>query len=159
MSNTIMLRPPSSNRRQPLLASKSASGSVRFAEVAGGTTAECAAVCCCCPCVVINFLVLAIYKVPAGLCRRALRTKRRQRLKKKGVIPARRGRYSYGGYDETDIQILSAGKSLYSSEPRGQQAEETERKVMELEKEMWEIFYSTGFWRSPSRRNQTSISQ
>lgn len=30
---------------------------------------------------------------------------------------------------------------------------------MELEKEMWEIFYSTGFWRSPSRRDQTSISQ
>ncbi|CAK9322952.1 unnamed protein product [Citrullus colocynthis] len=159
MSNTIMLRPPSSNRRQPLLTSKSVSGNVRFAEVAGGTTAECAAVCCCCPCFVINFLVLAIYKVPAGLCRRALRTKRRQRLKKKGVLPARRARFSVGGYDETDIQILSVGKTVYSSEPKGQKSEETDRKVMELEKEMWEIFYSTGFWRSPSQRDQISMAK
>lgn len=156
MSNAIMIRPQSSNRRQPLLASKSVSGSVRFAEVAGGTTAECAAVCCCCPCIVLNFLVLAVYKVPAGLCRRALRTKRRHRLKKNGMLPARRGRFAGG--EEMDVHTLAVGKSLYSSESKAQKSDETERKVMELEKEMWEIFYSTGFWRSPSQRDLNSNS-
>ncbi|KAF2322408.1 hypothetical protein GH714_014752 [Hevea brasiliensis] len=43
----------------------------RFGEVAGGTAAECTAVCCCCPCTVMNILVLAIYKMPACICRRA----------------------------------------------------------------------------------------
>lgn len=158
MSNAIMFRPPPSIRRQPLLSSQSGSGSVRFAEVAGGTAAECAAVCCCCPFVVLNVLVLAVYKLPAGLCRRALRTKRRHNLKKKGQLPSRRGRFS-SGLDETDIQILSAGKTLHSSEPKCQKSEETERKVMELEKEMWEIFYGTGFWRSPSQRDQVQSSK
>ncbi|CAN1770150.1 hypothetical protein LINPERHAP1_LOCUS11523 [Linum perenne] len=53
----------------------------RIGEVAGGAAAECAAVCCCCPCTLMNIVVMAIYKVPACLCRKA--KKRRQRLRRK----------------------------------------------------------------------------
>ncbi|KAJ7975908.1 Pollen preferential protein [Quillaja saponaria] len=151
MSRQITIRPSSSNRRQPLLKSQSTAGSYRFSEVIGSTTAECAAVCCCCPCGLANFLVLAIYKVPAGLCRRALKKKRRQRLIKKGLFPPRRHRCTCG-CDETEIQIhpmaiadLSDIKSPESKEP--------EKEVVELEKEMWNRFYNTGFWRSPSQRD------
>jgi hypothetical protein len=35
---------------------------------------------------------------------------------------------------------------------------EEDKEVMELEKEMWETFYSTGFWRSSSQRNKDSSS-
>ncbi|GMN39612.1 hypothetical protein TIFTF001_008845 [Ficus carica] len=161
----IILRHPSSNRRQPLLGaappatlSYSRGGSSRrLAEVAGGTAAECAAVCCCCPCGLLNLLVLAVYKIPAGLCRRAMRKKRRRRVTKKGgALPPplpppppplcrRRG-------DENEIWqkihpvTTGNGVVLACSE------NENDKEVEELEKEMWERFYSTGFWRSPSQR-------
>ena len=151
MSNTVMFRPTLSNPRQTLIPSKSVSGTVRFAEVAGGTTAECAAVFCCCPCIAVNFLILAIYKVPAGLCRRVLRIKHRQSVKnKKAIHPARLGRFPGGILDDADVQVITMEKTVYS--------EEAERKVVELEKEMWDVFYSTGFWRSPSQRDQISSS-
>ncbi|KAK9289730.1 hypothetical protein L1049_007889 [Liquidambar formosana] len=150
MSRQIVLCPPSVNRRQPLLTSQSSTGSVRFAEVAGGTTAECAAVCCCCPCGLVNLLVLAVYKLPAGLCRRALRKKRRQRLMKKGLLQQRR-RCSCG-CEEIELQIHPV---LAQPVPENKPAkwDESEKEVMELEKEMWDRFYSTGFWRSPSQRS------
>ncbi|KAJ4705438.1 Pollen preferential protein [Melia azedarach] len=150
MSNHIILRSPTvGNRKQPLLQSQSTSNSSRFAEVAGGTTAECAAVCCCCPCGLVNLLVLAIYKLPAGLCRRAMKEKRRQQLIKKGLLPRRRSKCKCG-CDDMELQIhpvVSVENSLIDVKP-----DESEKKVMELEKEMWERFYSTGFWRSSSQR-------
>ncbi|GFQ07771.1 hypothetical protein PHJA_002921100, partial [Phtheirospermum japonicum] len=59
----------------------------RFAEVAGGTAAECAAVCCCCPCGLVDLLVLAVYKLPAGLCPEGAEKKRPRRLVKMGLLP------------------------------------------------------------------------
>ncbi|KAI9073010.1 hypothetical protein K1719_044677 [Acacia pycnantha] len=43
-------------------------------EVAGGTAAECTAIFCCLPCTVMDMVVLVVYKVPAGLCRKAIHT-------------------------------------------------------------------------------------
>lgn len=132
----------------------------RLAEVAGGTTAECAAVVCCFPCTVVNFLVLAVYKVPAGLCRKALRKKRRRRLLKKGMlIPASTRGGGGGGVSEMNgghrISIDGTEFSLHPAVA----AVAAERFMMnsdedfiELEKEMWEKFYGTGFWRSLSQR-------
>ncbi|GLT96337.1 hypothetical protein SLE2022_139650 [Rubroshorea leprosula] len=80
------------------------SKSARFAEVCGGTVAECTAVCCCCPCGIVELLMLAIYKVPAGLCRRALRYKRQQRLLKKGTMQPRHRRFQCG-CDETELHV------------------------------------------------------
>ncbi|CAD6269364.1 unnamed protein product [Miscanthus lutarioriparius] len=51
----------------------------RCGEVAGGTAAECAAVCGCFPCAVVEFVVLVAVRVPAALCRRALRARARRR--------------------------------------------------------------------------------
>ncbi|PON40799.1 hypothetical protein TorRG33x02_339510 [Trema orientale] len=167
MSKQIILRQPSSNRRQPLLRTQaSSSGSTRLAEVAGGTAAECAAVCCCCPCGLVNLLVLAIYKVPAGLCRRAMRRKRRREMMKRGLLPPPARRPWRGcGCDESELQIhpVSSGDDVVSSEFKSQVSEfwsteeEEDKEVEELEKEMWERFYSTGFWRSPSQREPPSL--
>lgn len=148
MTGQIVLRGVASpNRRQPLLKSKS-TGSVRFAEVAGGTAAECAAICCCCPCTLVNFLVLVAYRVPAGLCRRALRKKRRQRLIKQGLMSPR-GRKLSVTFDE-DFQVHPITlRDLIEMRPL-----ELEKEVAELEKEMFDRFYGAGFWRSPSQRSE-----
>ena len=165
MSKQIIVRHPSSNRRQPLLKTQASSGSSRLAEVAGGTTAECAAVCCCCPCGLVNLLVLAIYKVPAGLCRRAMRRKRCRQMKNNGLPPvANRRRRCSCGCDETELQIHPVSMMMdndvvsSSSEFKSQVSSvESDKEVEELEKEMWDRFYSTGFWRSPSQREPSSL--
>lgn len=156
MTRQVVLRQLGStvDRRQPLLqnsdySSRGGLRKVRLAEVAGGTAAECAAVCCCCPCGLVNLLVLAVYKVPAGLCRKALRRKRRRRLMKKGLPPPRKC-----GCDEKEPQIhpVSSPISIVNSLESGLD----NKQVLELEKEMWEKFYITGFWRSSSQRSETS---
>ncbi|KAJ7971355.1 Pollen preferential protein [Quillaja saponaria] len=153
MSRQILIRPALSDRQQPLLKRQSSSGRFRSSEVIGGTTAECAAICCCCPCGLANFLLLAFYKVPAGLCRQALKKRRSQRLikKGKGLVPPRRHSCKCG-CDDTEIQIrrMDIDDLLDIKSP---ESELLEKEVVELEKEMWDRFYSTGFWRSPSQRD------
>ncbi|KAJ4840083.1 hypothetical protein Tsubulata_009895 [Turnera subulata] len=163
----------SHNKRQPLLrhnhsdaSSYSYSSScTSFGEVAGGATAECAAICCCCPCGLANFLFLTIYKVPAGLCRRALRRKRRKQLIKKGLLqPTPRCRC---GCDDTGIQIHPIGhfdRSDGEEEDTDEEEEEdhpdkvkAREEMLRLEQEMWETFYGTGFWRSPSQREPITL--
>ncbi|KAH7554197.1 hypothetical protein ACOSP7_028740 [Xanthoceras sorbifolium] len=151
MSRQIVLRSTPTNRRQPLLysPSSSTSNSNSYAEVIGGTTAECAAVCCCCPCGLMNLLVLAIYKVPAGLCRRALQKKRRKKLIKQGLLPMRRSRKCRCGCDDMEMELHPVVSTVDVD------TEESEKAVVELEKEMWDKFYGTGFWRSPSQRESS----
>lgn len=156
MSKQIVLRQESSTRRMPLLNNQGSSGNARFAEVAGGTTASCAAICCCCPCGLVNLLVLAIYKVPAGLCRRALRRKRRQKVIKQqqGLLPAPRRHRCTCGYEEAELHVHPVSVDIVK--PR--EWDESEKAVMELEKEMLDRFDSTGFWRSPSQREPPTSS-
>lgn len=153
MTKPILLRSPQvyENRRHPLLGEQenSSRGGNRFGEVVGGTTAECAAVCCCCPCGLVNLLVLAVYKVPAGLCRKAMRRKRRRRLMKKGLLPAR----SCGCSDIEFIELSSMSGPL-STVSSSTLSMESDKDVVELEKEMWDRFYSAGFWRSLSQRSE-----
>ncbi|KAL8193288.1 hypothetical protein R6Q57_026869 [Mikania cordata] len=114
----------------------------RIAEMAGGTTAECAAVVCCFPCTVFHVILMAVYKVPAGLYRKAVRKKRHQRLLKKGLkiqnddITGTGHRSSIDGAGERFVM-----KSMESDE-----------EFIKLENEMWEKFYGTGFFRSLSQR-------
>ena len=131
--------------------SSSSSRSSRLAEVVGSTAAECTAICCCCPCSVVNLVYMAVYKVPSGLCRRVMRKKKRQQLIKKGLLPPQR-RQCTCGCDETEIQIHPAAMNGLNDMDKKEEEEEDESKseVMKLEKEMWERFCSTGFWRSPS---------
>ncbi|GMI71121.1 hypothetical protein like AT3G11690 [Hibiscus trionum] len=164
MSRQIIFRTPTSvQRRHPLLRIRSSSNSSRsstvngsssitrnsaeFGEFCGGMTAECAAICCCCPCTIANLLVLAFYKVPVGLCRRALRLKRQRKLQKKGLLQPKNHRGHCGFDDNSELQIC-----LENILPDVKTTEEEEKAVLELEKEMWQRFYGTGFWRSSSQR-------
>ncbi|KAJ8565209.1 hypothetical protein K7X08_007785 [Anisodus acutangulus] len=132
MTKQIVLFAPSSisvdRRRQPLLSGQDSSSrggfrKARFAEVAGVTAAECTAVFCCCPCGLVNLLVLAVYKLPAGLCRKALRRKRRRRLMKKGLLQPK-GQCGCDDSEGAPLAVVDGGSSL-----------ESDKDVVALEKE------------------------
>jgi len=169
MSSKVVLRQvqSSNHRRQPLLQqsknSLRAGTSTRLGEAVGGT----AAVCCCAPCAVANIVYLAIYKVPATLCLRALK-KRRQRHRRRiqasgeGMFPAKR-RCTCGCCDDVVGARVHPTCSDDDETYRGVKSEslgvqEEDKDVVELEKEMWDTFYETGFWRSSSQRNKDSLS-
>ncbi|KAL4353881.1 hypothetical protein GQ457_06G011120 [Hibiscus cannabinus] len=116
----------------------------KFGEVCGGTTADVAAVCCCCPCGLANLVVLAIYKVPAGLYRKALRQKRLRKLQKKGMLQSK----NQGAHIRVNDQESHCMDDYFQDV---ESSEETEKAAVELENEMWQKFYGTGFWRSPSQ--------
>ncbi|KAE8731137.1 Detected protein of unknown function [Hibiscus syriacus] len=81
--------------------------------------------------------VLAIYKIPAGLFRRALHRMRQRKLPEKGLNQL--------GFE------IPAADGVEEFFPGVEGCEETEKAAKELEKEMWQKFYGTGFWRSPSQ--------
>ncbi|XP_074313779.1 uncharacterized protein LOC141648971 [Silene latifolia] len=159
----IIIRPVGSSvyRRQYFIDSSPSSSRGRIAEVAGGTAAECAAVWCCGPCTLVNLLVLAVYKLPAGICRKTLRKHKRRRMIKKGLLPltssapsSQRGLCECSwDADEFHLELGSV--------PEGQEVayvvmggNKMDKDIMELEKEMWNKFHTTGFWRSTSQREQ-----
>ncbi|KAK1409868.1 hypothetical protein QVD17_36397 [Tagetes erecta] len=131
---------------QPDERSRSSHGSHRLAEVAGGTTAECAAVVCCCPCTVVNVIVLAVYKVPAVLYKKALNKKRRRRLLKKGLLIQNNG----GVVNSSGHRISGDGDG--DSDGFVTKSIDSDEDFVELENEMWDKFYGTGFFRSLSQR-------
>lgn len=109
----------------------------RFAEVAGGTAAECAAVCCCCPCGLINLVVLAVIRLPASLCRKSIEKQRRK--KKVSILqeqPKRNEDDAYG------IGLAETSPETWPDKPPSVVVSEME--------ETWTKVYGTGFWRSPS---------
>lgn len=127
----------------------------KVGEVAGGAAAECAAVCCCCPCAVVNLVVLAVYRVPAAVCKKAWRRSKRRRF-----LPKRHGL----------LASVAAGEGSQSSvRVRLKEDEDPTAEIIVfeesavtgelndvntvLENEMMERFYGTGFWRSLSKRN------
>ncbi|KAG8644152.1 uncharacterized protein LOC110617251 [Manihot esculenta] len=123
----------------------------RFGEVAGGTAAECAAVCCCCPCTLMNLLVLAIFKMPACICRKA---KKRHRLGRK-----QRSLLVHAGRDDRDGGELEGelqAKEKQKATGVGDDDDDGKTAAVDLEKEMLDRFYATGFWRSPSQRSTSS---
>ncbi|KAL8094350.1 hypothetical protein AgCh_036036 [Apium graveolens] len=110
----------------------------RIGEVAGGATAECAVMCCCIPVAIINLLILAVYKVPAGLGKKVWRrkkTKKRRLLKKSEIV----------GDDFSEF----FGASRIGLEGSGRVEFEDE--------EMWGELYGTGFWRVPSVKEGEEI--
>ncbi|TKY66997.1 hypothetical protein E2542_SST09888 [Spatholobus suberectus] len=109
-------------------------------EVAGGAAADCAAVCCCCPCAVLNLVVLAVYRVPAGLVKKAAHKRRRRRLPKNDVVLLQRQRSS--SVDASDIAVGPTRlEEFLKKEP-----EEEKEKIEDegLEKEMWARFAEPG---------------
>ncbi|EOA29516.1 hypothetical protein CARUB_v10014493mg [Capsella rubella] len=188
-SDTPSSSPSRSHRRQPLLQRSLSSPSPRAtcggstpAEFCGGTTASCAAVWCCCPCGLVNLLVLAIYKVPKGICRRAIRSRRRKQLVKSGMLPPllsagknermqrvfQNSEFAIHPLDSEDVSededddnfldLKYIGKpvtAVFATEEEEETGED-DAAVLALEKEMWNRFYGAGFWRSPSQRESVS---
>ncbi|RDY07662.1 hypothetical protein CR513_08197, partial [Mucuna pruriens] len=144
MSKRITLRQDVSSNRL----------ATRVGEVVGTAAAECVAVCCCFPCGLVNFFLLAIYKVPTGLCRRMLRKRRHRKMIKEGLLKPTRRHCSCGCCEDVHgfrIYPMCANdafdvKRLHSKEP------DNDDDTRALEKEMWDQFYGTGFWRSSSNR-------
>ncbi|KAK7375208.1 hypothetical protein VNO78_35901 [Psophocarpus tetragonolobus] len=121
----------------------------RASEVAGNATAECAAVCCCLPCTVMDLLLLAAYKLPAGLVKKAIRKRKRRLLqKKKNKTQAL---LDHGPVNR-DNHGLGLGPTLEEYLAKEAAAEE-KLEALRLEEEMWAQFNSTGFWRSASQRH------
>lgn len=127
----------------------------KVGEVAGGAAAECAAVCCCCPCAVVNLVVLAVYKVPAAVCKKAWKRSKRRRLmmKRHGLLAPTGAKGSlstvHARLKEEDLtaEIVVIEKNEANCELND---------VIMLEDEMLEHFYGAGFWRSPSQRDTES---
>ncbi|KAK6926485.1 hypothetical protein RJ641_008204 [Dillenia turbinata] len=112
----------------------------RVGEVAGGATAECAAICCCCPFTVMNLLVLAMYKVPKGLCKKAwIKRQKRQRTRRQ---------QAGGGSTTPCLADQEAAETVRGDVEKSEALSKNEED--DLEKEMWNRFL--GFWRSPSQR-------
>ncbi|KAK4255318.1 hypothetical protein QN277_008331 [Acacia crassicarpa] len=130
-------------------------GKRRAGEIAGGTAAECAVVCCCCPCAVVNVLILAVYRLPAGLFKKAIRRRKRKRLQKmknKMYLPPQQCSNN-GNAIITLEQCLSEEMKTFGTADTVEK-EEGRSEADELEKEMWARFHGTGFWRSSSRRQE-----
>lgn len=69
---------------------------------------------------------------------------------KKGLLQPRRRRCPCG-CDDTELQIHPISGDVTDTDI-SVKSNESEQEVMDLEKEMWDKFYSTGFWRSSSQR-------
>lgn len=89
----------------------------------------------------MHILILAVYKIPTGLCKKALRkTRRKRRLRKtrqKQQQEEADGGGARGGEDQMDGDV-------------------EEEEGGDSERGMWDDFYGTtgGFWRSPSLKNE-----
>uniref|UniRef100_A0A5K0VGX8 Uncharacterized protein n=2 Tax=Nymphaea colorata TaxID=210225 RepID=A0A5K0VGX8_9MAGN len=119
----------------------------RFAEVAGGTAAECAAVVCCCPCGLASLVVLTMVRLPAGLCRRALR-----RRKKRGVAGKKRpGLLHERKRDESAPPQVHPAPSESESDGECPDVPTATDDEWQMDEEMLGKLYA-GFWRSPSER-------
>lgn len=156
-----MVESPTGNKRQPLLSDNPAMGRDgkevgnrrKIGEFAGGTTAECAVVCCCCPCALMHLLILALYRVPAGLCKKAMKKNRRRKLqrKKKKNLLEEDQRTTTNGPDAVKYRDESDGEDDGHDDYHNLKGVGV-MEAVDLDSEMWGRFYGAGFWRSNSRR-------
>ncbi|CAA2969332.1 Hypothetical predicted protein [Olea europaea subsp. europaea] len=112
----------------------------------GETAGECAAVCCCCPCAMIHLLILAVYRLPAGLWRKRKRKRLlKQKKRKNSENPAKKKSGFQVDLGEND-ESTKVGDC--SNNNHGEKIE-----TLDWDREMWDRFYGAGFWRSTSRRD------
>lgn len=90
----------------------------------------------------MHVIVLAVYKVPAGLYKKALNKKRRRRLLKKGLVIQNGGNV----VDIEGVSVEGDGEGFV------RKSVDCDGEFVELENEMWDKFYGTGFFRSLSQR-------
>ncbi|KAK4789992.1 hypothetical protein SAY86_017296 [Trapa natans] len=156
-----IIRTPAVNRRQSFLSTQPMAapdtavapvmrGRTRFSEEAGRSAAECTLICCCCPCTVMSIIVLAIYKVPAGLCKKASRRKRQRAVAKMraGTVGTPGGRVmGTNNSDGTEVDYTT--DSVADLLKKG----DVDGGGDDFDREMRDRFHGGGFWRSPSRES------
>ncbi|KAK8961850.1 hypothetical protein KSP40_PGU018802 [Platanthera guangdongensis] len=149
-------------QREPVKPKDPRRKGMRIAEVVGGKTAECAAILCCCPCGIANLFILATVRFPAGLCRKALRKRIMIRRAKKaaGLLGSGSDGGSGSGSSKEGSPADDELAEFSSVRGRGMMvvvdrwpARSPTAEVIELEKEVWSKFYSSGFWRSLSQKD------
>ncbi|GAB2285652.1 hypothetical protein Dimus_020093 [Dionaea muscipula] len=155
MGKIVIQSSGSSKRRKPQIPNKPAMASSSstghtVGEVVGGAAAECAAVCCCCPGVVVECLVLAVYKVPSGICRRI---HKKMILRKKSGLGLLHHHHHHGEMTSGIIYDDFSGPIDLKEFEMINVSVDGSMEAIDLDKEMWEQFHDTGFWRSPSQRH------
>lgn len=125
----------------------------KVGEVAGGAAAECAAVCCCCPLTVVNLVVLAVYKVPAAVCKKAWKRSKRRRLmiKRHGLLASSAAAKGSESTVHARLKEEDLTADIVVLEKHEAKCESND--VLVLEDGILEHFYGAGFWRSPSQRD------
>ena len=148
----------SEERNSPSMTTKMSKHAERrkVGEVAGGAAAECAAVCCCCPLTVVNLVVLAVYKVPAAVCKKAWKRSKRRRImmKRHGLLASAAARGSESSTVHARLKEEDLTAEIVVFEKNEANCESND--VIMLEDEILEHFYGAGFWRSPSQRDTSS---
>nr|KYP56979.1 hypothetical protein KK1_003230 [Cajanus cajan] len=95
-----------------------------------------------------------------------LRSRRRRKMVKRGLLqlPAAATVCTCGACEQQRVHPMCAKdafdvKRLYAAEADNDNDKDDEKaEVLALEKEMWDQFFSTGFWRSSSNRESSQLS-
>ncbi|KAL1098151.1 hypothetical protein V6Z11_D05G081000 [Gossypium hirsutum] len=161
MTRLLTKAPPVKRRTAALSISKDskmAKKGKKCGEVMGVTAAECTAVCCCCPCSIIELLVLAFYKIPARLCKKVLRWKKRHLMKKKkkknqqDLLGPTKCRPTGKELEAELDHMMGKGEPCDSGVDNH---DDSCARAVDFEQKMWDRFRGAGFWRSPSQREET----
>ncbi|PKA52288.1 hypothetical protein AXF42_Ash010184 [Apostasia shenzhenica] len=97
----------------------------------------------------MNLVVLTVVKLPAGLCWRAVRKRKKRRAagqRKTGLLGAA------SAADGVGERAMGPGTMAETGEAAHWPVKSPAAEVSEMEKEMRSQFYGSGFWRSPSQR-------
>lgn len=123
--------------------------------MAGGTAAGCAAVWCCVPCGVLDFLVLTAVRVPAGLCKKAIRKRKRLCCLKNQKNQIGNDVWVNDNYGSLMLVKSISDASLWPEMSMSDEfIRDMDKEMMAMDEEMWEKFGDSGFWRSSSRKEQ-----
>ncbi|XP_075498828.1 uncharacterized protein LOC142537152 [Primulina tabacum] len=116
----------------------------------GETAGDCAAIICCCPCATIHLLILALYRLPTGLCKKAWRRRRKRHrlLKKKKMM---------NSMEEKENQWKENSFGFCTDDCYGDEESIDQSDTVEWDSEIWDHFYAYGFWRSGSQRNEQQV--
>ncbi|VFQ64087.1 unnamed protein product [Cuscuta campestris] len=117
-------------------------------------------VCCCCsPCVVMHFVVLAVYKLPTGLFRKAWRKNKKKRMMRKTT--AKQIASSTEEAEEKEVSLSRTGKGPATTDEELRRCEFDEEREEKkdgsrcgdaddgFDSDVWDQFREGGFWRSP----------
>ncbi|KAE8674914.1 hypothetical protein F3Y22_tig00111708pilonHSYRG00239 [Hibiscus syriacus] len=119
-----------SSHSQPTTARKGRN----YGGMVGSYAAECTAVACCFPLAMVDMLFLGLYRVPAGLCKKAIGKKKRNRQ-------------NLGLHPTTPVEDLDR---MVKGKLSGENEVDRSKETVDPEEKLMEELPRTGFWREPS---------